>query len=47
MAYRMAIDTSLQELELQAEKLNNVERKLDEIHVDLYKLFERNLILIK
>ncbi|XP_064392691.1 soluble NSF attachment protein 29-like [Halichondria panicea] len=43
--YRMGIDTT-QELELQAEKLDNVERKLDEIHVDLDKS-KRNLRLIK
>ena len=43
--YRMAIDTT-QELEVQAEKLDNVERKLDEIHVDLDKS-KRNLRLIK
>ncbi len=43
--YRMGIDMT-QELELQAEKLDNVERKLDEIHVDLDKS-KRNLRLNK
>lgn len=43
--YRMGVDTTV-ELDNQAESLDRVERRLDEIHVDLEK-GKRNLRLIK